>query len=185
MDGFSSLTCQYEHTFKVGVKARIGGVLGIVFGAVFGYNAAMELEKLDFRQIFEEVAPGNRAAQDFCHAFLAWVHFLDDMVDQDKPEAGPEDIIRLNLELAMVFAFNPFWQEHKTRLIPLIIQGAQAYADSNEWAKSVNARDRLSSDVLKSQYAEVFWHVAYLCGGPELLQQVTRKYRRFNYDVVA
>lgn len=140
---------------------------------------------MDFLKIFEEICRGNQSAVDFCHAFLAWVHFIDDMIDKDKPGADQEDIVRLNLELAMVFAFNPFWQEHKTRLIPLVVQGAQAYQDSIEWALRENDRDREASDILKSQYAEVFWHIAYICGGKEHLEQVTSKYRRFNYDIPA
>lgn len=144
----------------------------------------MEVERLDFGKVFAEITLGNQAAADFCHAFLAWVHHIDDTIDGDKPGATPEQIVRLNLELALVFAFNPFWQQHKLALIPLVIQGAQAYADSNEWAVRPGARDRQASDVLKSQYAEVFWHVACICGGLDHLQQVTQKYRRFYYDVV-
>lgn len=141
--------------------------------------------KIDFEKAFAVISCGDRVAADFCHAFLAWVHHIDDMIDGDKPAPDPEDIVRINLELAMTFALNPFWQEHKKSLLPLVIQGAQAYSDSVEWALRSELRDRLASDVMKSQYAEVFWHIAYLCGGKDHLAAVTKQYRRFNYDVAA
>lgn len=144
----------------------------------------MEEERQDFAKIFGEVCLNQAPAMDFCHAFLAWVHFIDDMIDGDKAAPTPDDIIRINLELAMTFAFNPFWTEHKAKLIPLVIQGAQAFADSVDWALRPNTRDRLASDILKSQYGEVFWHVAFICGGLDHLEAVTKKYRQFNYDIV-
>lgn len=138
---------------------------------------------LDFGPVFHDICKGDRQAEDFCHAFLAWVHHIDDAVDKDKPLGSTEQIVRLNLTLAMVFAFNPFWLAHKDSLMPLVIQGAQAYIDSLEWALRSEQRDREASDILKSQYAEVFWHVAFLCGGFDHLSLVTKQYRRFNYDI--
>lgn len=145
----------------------------------------MAEENLDFPKIFAEVSCGNQHAYDFCGAFLRWVHLIDDFIDGDKPLEDPEFVIRVNLEAMMTFAFNPFWQEHKAALMPLVIQGAKAYADSIRWAKRENFRDRATSDVLKAQYQEVFWFVAKICGGYDHYDQVTQKYRDYHYDIAA
>lgn len=138
---------------------------------------------LPFQEIFEEVTLGDRPALEFCFAFLRWVHLIDDFIDGDKPLDDPEQVVRVNLEAMMVFAFNPFWQEHKKELLPLIFQGVKAYADSIRWAQRPDFRDRASADVLKAQYQEVFWYVAKLKGGWKHYDEITRKYRHYHYDV--
>lgn len=142
----------------------------------------MEPPFLDFTKIFSEACCGNAHALEFCHTFLHFVHLIDDQIDRDKPPPDPNYVILVNLELFRVISFNPFWQEHKGSLFPILVQGVQAFADSIRWAQRTDFRDRATADVLKSQYQDVFWHVAYLCGGYRHLDLITRKYRTYNYD---
>jgi len=137
---------------------------------------------LDFNKVFQEVCAGNRDALAFCHVFLHWVHFIDDVIDNDAPPRTQESIVRLQLEAALTFAFNPFFQANKASLSPLVLQGVKAYADSIAWALRPDGRDRKAAEVLKSQYQEVFWHVAFLCGGYEHMDRITKAYRTYDYD---
>lgn len=154
------------------------------FSRLFVVNLSVESPRsdLDFPKIFEELCLGNLAAYEFCLAFLMWVHFIDDAIDCDQAWNDPEQVIKVNLQAAMVFAFNTFWNEHKKSLLPLIIQGSSAFADSNDWALRGEKRERQAADVLKAQYQEVFWHVAYLIGGYDHLDRITTKYRNYHFD---
>lgn len=141
-------------------------------------------ERLDFPKVFAEVALGNQDAYQFCSTFLCWVHLIDDFIDKDKELPGSEAVVHLALEVLVTFACNPFWQANKAALKPLIFQGVNAFLDSNRWAKAQDFRDRATADVLKSQYQEVFWHVAEICGGWEHRLAITRQYRHYHYDAV-
>ncbi len=140
---------------------------------------------LDFDRIFTAVCKENAAAKEFCFVFLSWAHFIDDTIDKDKPKPDLESVVGLNLQAAMCFAFNPFFQEHKASLLPLIIAGVKAFVDSLEWARRPDQRDRFCADVLKAQYQEVFWHVALLVGGYDHFDQVTKEFRHYHYDVTS
>jgi hypothetical protein len=144
----------------------------------------MEAPKLDWPAILEEVCLGNPQAAEFCHTFLHWVHLIDDYIDRDNPNPSQDYVILVNLELLRMLSFNPFWQQHKASLFPVIIQSVQAFADSNRWAKSDDFRKRATADVLKSQYQDVFWHVAYIVGGYEHLNKISQKFRTYDYDAV-
>ena len=133
---------------------------------------------------FAELTLGNAHAVALCRVLGSWFKLLDEQIGQMGAKAAgtsAEDIIRINLEAFATFAQNPFWQEHKKALLPLVIQAANAYADSLSWAKRENFRDRATAQILRTQYQEVFWHVAKLCGGYEHMVAMTQKYRRFDY----
>ena len=142
----------------------------------------MASARLDFPHVFSEISLGNAAAAEFCRAFLEWVHLIDDFIDADVTHA-PEKVIRVNLEALLAFADNEFWLAHHATLLPLLISGVKAYADSNRWAAKPDFRDRATSDVLKSQYQEVLWYVAMICGGYSHYDAMTQKYRSYFYDV--
>lgn len=138
-------------------------------------------QRINFPAIFAEATLGDVNALDFLRIFLHWVHLIDDVIDGQSPGSG-EYVILVNLELLRMLAFNPFWEKHKHSLFPIILQAARAYADSNAWAARPDFRDRASSDVLKSQYQDVWFHVAYLCGGYAHMCRVSEKYRIYDYD---
>ncbi len=144
----------------------------------------MESSQHDFPAIFTEVCQGNQDAIEFCLAFLEWVHLIDDFIDQDKLLNNPEVVMRTNLRMAVVLSMNPFYQQFKAQLLPLMVAGVKAFADSLEWVNREDVRDRLSSEVLKSNYQEVFWYVAFLIGGYGHMDAMTKKYRHYNYDLI-
>lgn len=132
-------------------------------------------------KVLAMVCKDNQAAMVFCEAFVQWVHWIDDLVDKDKLWL-PRDVVTVNLNAALAFSDNAFFQQHKPQLMPLIIQAFRAYGDSNYFEKRQEVRDRRAADILKSTYHEVVWHVAYICGGWEHLTEVTKRCRIFDYD---
>lgn len=129
-----------------------------------------------------EVCQGQESAAVFCLAFFRWVHWLDDLADQDVVWTV-EEALRLNLEALACFSHNEFFQQHRDVLLSFIKQAALAWADSNDLARSPVVRDRLTADIMKSDYHRVFWQVALICGGVEHAEAMTAKFRSFNYDV--
>lgn len=135
----------------------------------------------DRAELVKFVCKGDAAAMRFCEAFVAWCHWIDDLIDKDKLWL-PAAVTRVNLDMLLAFSDNIFFQRHKTSLMPLIVQSFRAFADSCEWEKREDVRDRRSADILKSNYHEVIWHVAFILGGWEHMQQVTARCRKWDYD---
>lgn len=144
-------------------------------------------QSADANNFVIQICLGNESAMQFCRVFLFWVHWVDDLIDQDK-EYTPEQVIRLNLEAISVFSDNEFFQRNKITLTPLIVNAFGAFCDSLEWEKRESKRDRRAADVIKSFYHEVFWHTAYLCAaqsgkdGWAHMREMTKKFRVFDYD---
>src|SRR5512146_1929752 len=124
---------------------------------------------------------GNREAELFCEAFIRWCHWMDDIVDTDKAWSLQETV-EVNLQILLTLPANPFYEQHKSSLMPLIIQAFRAFVDSTRMEMAPDVRDRRAADVLKSNYHEVIWHVAFLVGGFDHMTEVTRMCRKFNYD---
>lgn len=134
-----------------------------------------------FDEIFKDIAKGDTDAYDFCNALFRWVHCLDDLVDKDKL-VPPTAVSMLLFSFIHVIACNPFFQKHKTELLSTILLALQAWADSEEWKTRPDVLHRITSQVLKSEYQNVFIHVAALCGGQCHMQEISRKYRDYDYD---
>lgn len=141
----------------------------------------METPQIDFDAIFADVTQGDKHALEFLQMFLRWVHLIDDTIDGDRKD-HPEYIVGVNLEFCRVLSFNPFWEKHKVSLFPIILQSARAFGDSIRWAERSDFRDRASADVLKSQYQDVWFHVAFLVGGYHHLALITERHRIYDYD---
>jgi hypothetical protein len=130
----------------------------------------------------DELCAGDASAREFCTVFVVWCHVIDDVVDRDKPLPTKEDFARIMLEAVTVFAFNPFFKTHRDSLLPLVIQSTKAYEDSLAWAASPDLNKRRAADVLKSQYQDVLWQVAFLCGGYGHLDAMTKRWRHYQFD---
>lgn len=142
----------------------------------------MEGKGLDFKEIFSDVCGENEAAKQYCEALVVWASAIDNFADGDG-RFHMEQILVAHLNALLTFAFNPFFQEHKGELMPLIFSGVRAWLDSNHWQGRESFRDRASADVLKSQYQEAIWYVAKILGGWEKYSEITGKWRSYHYDV--
>lgn len=137
---------------------------------------------LPWEEIFSDVCAGDVNALEFCRHFVAWCHLIDDVADGEL-KAGLEAYVWLNLRMMEIFSANPFWQKHRGQLMPVIIASVRAWLDSEEWKRRDGLREQIVAEVIKSQYQDVIWQVAYLCGGWEHLQKVTAKWRDYHFDL--
>lgn len=127
------------------------------------------------------VTRGNEPAAQFLRVFVAHCHLLDDVVDNDK-SWDDERLIASETAWLLELTGNPFFLQHKALLVPLIVQGYNAWLDSNDWAQAPDAYKRVASDVLKGLYHEVVWQTAFLCGGWAHLRAVTTRAREYDFE---
>jgi len=104
-------------------------------------------------------ANGNAAAEHFLQAFSARAHFLDDVADSDKHAISPTNIAAAEADWLMCLSGNPFFQKHSNMLVPVMLCGLNAWADSN------NMPPGDIRDVVKGIWHEVVYVVAWLTGG--------------------
>lgn len=133
------------------------------------------------KQQIQIVTNGNEAAGQFLAAFVSHCHMLDDVIDRDQVVTD-EALIKCEIDWLTALCGNPWFQQHKLFLLPLIVQGYNAWLDSNIWQRDKDSRKRIGADVLKGWYHEVVWHTAFLCGGWEHLRVMTKTYREYDFE---
>ncbi len=130
---------------------------------------------------FEEMARGDAGAREFLNAFYVWAHTLDDLIDQDKP-VGPDLAVWTQTHLMFVLAGNPFFQKHQAFLLPVILTSALAFLASEARKNRPDVLDRITAQVLKSQYLDVFLAAAFCIGGWDHAAAMSAKYRDYSFD---
>ena len=134
-----------------------------------------------YDDVLSEICKGDPHAFYFCTAFWNFCHSQDDLLDQDK-EVLPDVVVFNSLRLIDAIGGGEFYRKHQAMLWPVIMVTIQAYMMSNEWCKREHVLDRTVSQVLKSQYQDVFFMVAYLVGGFDHMMAMDRKYRMYSFD---
>lgn len=135
----------------------------------------------DAKIAFREIAAQNEEATSFLHVFYEWVQTQDDLMDRDKP-VPPREFVITNMRLIFTLTCNEFFLAHKDKLLPVILASSVAYVDSERFRTHESVLDRVASQVLKSQYADVFYMVAFIVGGIQHMIAMAEKYREFSYD---
>lgn len=130
---------------------------------------------------FPEIAAGNEDATSFLHVFYEWVQTQDDLMDRDKP-VPPREFVITNMRLMFTLTYNEFFLTYREKLLPVILASSVAYVDSERFRTHESVLDRVASQVLKSQYADVFYMVAFIVGGIHHMIAMAEKYREFSYD---
>lgn len=125
-------------------------------------------------EICRMAAKGCVDAERFCVAWVDFAHLMDDCADRDK-STGPDRIASTLAAFILELSGNPFFLANKAMLLGLMIQSAQAWADSDK-------RQPEERDVLKGMYHEVVFHVAFLVGGWNHLQHVTSECREYQFE---
>jgi hypothetical protein len=139
---------------------------------------------MEREQIIELAAGGNEDAQRLLTVFVGFAHTLDDVVDGDR--AVPDDeLLQGVLNWTCEAASNPFFQQHRAALLPVILLAVNSWLDANRWARAEDPRQRLAADVLKGQYHEVVYLVAFLTGGWRALRALTAAAREYDFETVA
>jgi len=126
--------------------------------------------------ILQAAAKGNASALEFLRVFARRAHWVDDCCDEPGPvDAG--EAARSESEWLLTLSGNAFFLAHRAQLVPAMILALNAWADSERMPSP-------TCDVVKGQWHEVVWLVAFLVGGTEHLQDVTRKFRGYDFEPV-
>jgi hypothetical protein len=133
------------------------------------------------QRAFEEIAKGDAGALEFLSAFYLWAHDQDDGIDRDKP-AKADFSVWVQTNLFFVLAKNEFFAKHKDFLLPVIMTSALAYIASEDRKNLPDVLDRMTAQVLKSEYVNVFLAAAFCVGGWDHALQMSRKYRDYSFD---
>lgn len=141
-------------------------------------NGTARLGAIPPGEIIAACARGNRDAEVFLGVFVRRAHFLDDLADEIWLEQKGDVAAKIaahETEWLLQVAGNPFFQKHRDFLsIPMVL-ALGAWADSN-------AMNGPAADVLKAQYHEVAWAVAFLVGGYEHMRAMSSRYREFDFE---
>jgi len=109
----------------------------------------------------KRVTCGNDSAADFLKHWSAYVHGIDDIIDESP---GPESILETFMLAAFVYT-HPFFVANMVQLRQIAVNCTNAYADTVMWEKSDEAWRKNFSDHYRHFGAEMVIAVAALCGG--------------------
>jgi hypothetical protein len=135
-------------------------------------------------EALKEISNGNEDAHRFMRSFYLWVQVQDDLFDKDQ-EVTASQLVSANMNLLIEVSQNPFYQEHRAVFLPVIFSASLAWVSSEDFKKREAALDRLSSQVIKSQYQDVFFQVALLVGGMDFCLAMQAKYRSYYFDATS
>jgi hypothetical protein len=132
-------------------------------------------------EAFRDITRGDEDAYKFLEAFYLFVHKHDDLCDRDKPVKA-EETVWFNLNLFIQFTTNKFYLAHHQFLLPILIMSGLAWVSSEDYKKRPDVLDRITAQVLKSEYVNIMLAVAFLKGGFEHSLAMARKYREYAFD---
>lgn len=141
------------------------------------------LPVFDVGDAFERISKGDPEARDLLWVVYRFVHKQDDLIDKDKPVATSESV-RVDLEVMRAFSKNAFFQKHQDFLWPLLVTSGLAFVASEELARRDDVLEKIASQVLKSQYVDVFFGVAFCIGGWDHALAMSNAYRCYHFDRV-
>ena len=129
---------------------------------------------------FQEMSRGDPGALEFLRAFYVWAHTQDDLIDRDKPVNVQVSVWSPTHMLCV--ASGPFFQKHQEFLKPVILVSALSYLASEARKNSPDVLERITAQVLKSEYLNVFLAVCFCVGGWEHAAAMSAKYREYSFD---
>lgn len=130
--------------------------------------------------ILEAVAKGNPGALEFLRVFARRAHAVDDLADLDVPMAVDvsnrvQHLAYIETEWLLLLSSNTFFLAHRAQLVPAMILALNAWVDSERFDGDVR-------DVVKGQWHEVVWLVAFLVGGTNHLRAMTWRFRAYDLE---
>jgi len=78
---------------------------------------------------------------------------------------------------------NEFFKRHCDSILPILLGASLAWKDSERLNTSSDAVDLVTSQVLKSEYLNVFLYVAFVKGTFEHAAKMSEAYRQYSFDV--
>jgi hypothetical protein len=111
--------------------------------------------------LITECANGNEEARKVAATLYVYIDWLDNVVDGDVP-TNLKEASKVSANLMMMLSFNPFWQEHKEKLAPLLLAAYDAWRQSDICKDHSDYRVRIAADVLKGYFLKVFYVIAFI-----------------------
>jgi hypothetical protein len=121
------------------------------------------------------ISNGNEAAFDLIWRCWNFFLLLDDLIDKDKPVTITEAARELFL-FTQTIALNPFFQQNKFSLLPMILNAC------NGWVAGEEASGKEYAPVLKCSDFNIYSHVAFLVGGWDHMRYVDSKFRTYDKE---
>ena len=120
---------------------------------------------------------GDPQAIAFFLAFCDACELFDDITDNDKPVEKPHNN-RVLFSLLTELPLNPFFEQWKRQLIPVIVTGINAWLDANELEKGSDDQ-KVFAYVLRDWYVELLAVIIYLTKGRDYMRSVSMEIRHF------
>jgi hypothetical protein len=114
-----------------------------------------------------------RFVLDYSDAVELW----DDLIDGDK-EIDKQHIMRVFVNMLTVLPFNPFFNQYKPVLMPLISAALNAWIDSTSLEKGSD-NDKAIAYVLRDYMHEIFIYTIFLIRGHDYMRSVSLEVRNF------
>lgn len=146
-----------------------------------GANPKQPALGMSTAEVVARYCDDNKDAIRLCMAWLAHAHLFDDIVDGDKPVTD-ERIAYTEMSWFRECQFNPFWIQHRLRLIPFVDNAYNAWLDANHWEREGDHEQRRDADVIKSFYHEFVVQCALIIGGWDHMRACSRELRQYNHD---
>lgn len=127
--------------------------------------------------LFLLIANGNEWAFDFIWRCWNFFHLLDDLIDKDKPVTIQETSRELFL-FTQTIALNPFFQEHKHSLLPMILNACNGWIAGEEASEA----NKQYAPVLKCSDFNIYSHTAFLVGGWEHMRYIDSRFRTYDKE---
>lgn len=127
---------------------------------------------------FSDIVLGEKWAAGYCAAVYDFLHLLDDLADKDNTYSALEASLTV-LHFYNTLAFNKFFQKHKADLSISFQLAIFAWLASERLMQKDDLKSKMAGEVIKSQYQDIFFRVAYLIGGAEHAINMDAKYRGY------
>lgn len=125
------------------------------------------------QEFFDRLTLGNKEAQKFLSDFGNYIHWIDDIIDEN---VTPEHVLK-TFALGREIYTSPFFLRNMDKLRQIDVNCTNAYADSVQWEKSDVDWKRNWSDHYRHFGTELGLAVAYIVGGYEHMRSVSLELR--------
>ena len=125
------------------------------------------------RQFFERLTLGNKEAQDWLNLWGTYIHWVDDIIDEDVDGQFILNTFAMPIEIYT----HPFFLKHGHQLRQLIINCTNAYADCVAWEKTGTDWQQGFTDHYRHFGCELGLAVAYIVGGWQHMRSVSLELR--------
>lgn len=130
-----------------------------------------------YQKLVAVAANGDAEAKDFVMMLIDIAQTWDDLIDGDKPVVAER--IHRAFESALIWLpRNRFYQSHLGEFSTLLQNSIRNWQLANEIERRGESVLLPAAFVLRSAYADILAHVAYIMGGAELALTVGLEARR-------